>query len=173
MAFVLSIYPILYHVAFTLNMIEKLDTKISPLNLTLASCPGLWGIFKTSALLYYVFCVPVKFVLTHSWLVPHMSLVWSFSLRVLFTWVPCANLFVAGNKGTGLCPFLLGFWTFLLALAWAVSTHPRHTRCWSTETGLWLGQNLRPKEMDWETYIIKVSKRMGTVQKCSPLWWWP
>lgn len=74
MAFVLSIYPILYHVTFTLNMIEKLDTKISPLNLTLASCPGLWDIFKTPALLYYVVCVPVE-VCTHAQLTcaPHVA----------------------------------------------------------------------------------------------------
>lgn len=57
MAFVLSIDPILDHVAFTLHMTEKLDTKIFPLNLTLASCPGLWDILKTPALLYYVSCV--------------------------------------------------------------------------------------------------------------------
>lgn len=173
MAFVISIYLILYHVAFTLNMTEKLDTKIFPLNLTPASRPSLWDVFKTPALLYYVPCVLAE-VCTHA-LCPMCRLFWSFSLRVLVTRVPCAKLFVVGNRGTGLCPLLLRFCTFLLALAWTVSTYPcsRHTRCWNTATGLWLGQNLRPKEMDWETSTIRVSKRMGTVQKHSPLWWRP
>lgn len=74
MAFVLSIDLNLYHVAFTLHMTEKLDTKISPLNLTLSSPPGLWGIFKTPALLYYVSCVSVE-VCTHAQLTcaPHVA----------------------------------------------------------------------------------------------------
>lgn len=66
-------------------MTEKLDTKIFPLNLALASRLGLWDVFKTSALLYYVLYGPAE-VCTHAQLTcaPHVTCfevsVWEFYL---------------------------------------------------------------------------------------------